>query len=187
MHGHIEPIPCTPHACVYSSHHHWTHFLSSIHSPPIPHPFISHLYAHLFLLTHLLFPPPFFSLSPPTHFLTSCPLYSRPISCTGRYICKAWRWSCWMFLWNAQPRDKIKWRCLHGFVYNMYSCKVRLVRSCFNAMEKEFIHLHLRPHVYWVDGKMGLWLFFIICLFFLSTRLFSMLRSFLFLSTTTKN
>ena len=33
-------------------------------------------------------------------------------------------------------------------------------------MEKEFIHLHLRPHVYWVDGKMGLWLFFIIiCLF----------------------
>ena len=35
-------------------------------------------------------------------------------------------------------------------------------------MEKEFIHLHLRPHVYWVDGKMGLYgfvAFFIICLF----------------------
>ena len=117
MHSHLSypslPLlawPCTPHACVYSPHHHWTHFLSSIHSPPIPHPFISHLYAHLFLLTHLLFPPPFLSLSPPTHFLTSCPLYSRPISCTGRYICKARRWSCWMFFWNAQLRDKSKWR-----------------------------------------------------------------------------
>ena len=46
----------------------------------------------------------------------------------------------------------------------------RLAKVVANRFSEshEFIHLHLRPHVDWVDGKMGLWLFFfiiIICLF----------------------